>query len=133
MSGRLTRRLSADSVGCLEAGALVRDGKLVAFPTETVYGLGADATNALAVAGIYEAKGRPRFNPLIIHVADQEQARIVALVSPRAEALMTHFLARAFDSCFAITGWGSDFRLSACGPFKHRFTDAVTSRGACDH
>lgn len=91
MSGRLTRRLSADSVGCLEAGALVRDGKLVAFPTETVYGLGADATNALAVAGIYEAKGRPRFNPLIIHVADQEQARIVALVSPRAEALMTHF------------------------------------------
>ena len=52
----------------------LRDGKLVAFPTETVYGLGADATNARAVAAIFEAKGRPRFNPLIVHVADAEAA-----------------------------------------------------------
>ena len=53
-----------------EAAAALRRGELVAFPTETVYGLGADATNARAVAGIFEAKGRPRFNPLIAHVAD---------------------------------------------------------------
>lgn len=58
-----------------EAAALLRAGKLVAFPTETVYGLGADATNDQAVAAIFEAKGRPRFNPLIMHVLDLEQAR----------------------------------------------------------
>ena len=52
------------------AADALRDGKLVAFPTETVYGLGADATNALAVAAIFAAKGRPRFNPLIVHVPD---------------------------------------------------------------
>jgi L-threonylcarbamoyladenylate synthase len=56
------------------AAGLLRQGRLVAFPTETVYGLGADATNAMAVAGIFEAKGRPRFNPLIVHVADIETA-----------------------------------------------------------
>ena len=53
-----------------DAAAALRRGELVAFPTETVYGLGADATNARAVAAIFEAKGRPRFNPLIVHVAD---------------------------------------------------------------
>lgn len=53
-----------------EAAALIQAGQLVAFPTETVYGLGADATNDRAVAGIFEAKGRPQFNPLIVHVAD---------------------------------------------------------------
>jgi L-threonylcarbamoyladenylate synthase len=52
------------------AAALLREGKLVAFPTETVYGLGGDATNGRAIAAIYEAKGRPSFNPLIIHVAE---------------------------------------------------------------
>ncbi len=54
------------------AAKILRDGCLVAFPTETVYGLGADATNDLAVAKIYEAKGRPQFNPLITHVEDVE-------------------------------------------------------------
>src|SRR5262252_5373144 len=52
------------------AGAALRGGALVAFPTETVYGLGADATNGKAVAALFAAKGRPRFNPLIVHVAD---------------------------------------------------------------
>ena len=56
------------------AAALLREGGLVAFPTETVYGLGADATNGRAVAAIFAAKGRPRFNPLIVHVADAAQA-----------------------------------------------------------
>ena len=74
-----------------EAGRLLRAGHLVAFPTETVYGLGADATNAQAVARIFEAKGRPRFNPLISHVPGIEAARHLAAFTPMAEAL-----ARAF-------------------------------------
>jgi L-threonylcarbamoyladenylate synthase len=61
-----------------EAAQLLRDGALVAFPTETVYGLGADATQGRAVAAIYEAKGRPRFNPLIAHVADLAAVEAVA-------------------------------------------------------
>ncbi|MBV9567424.1 MAG: Sua5/YciO/YrdC/YwlC family protein, partial [Hyphomicrobiales bacterium] len=62
---RQTRRLAPDEAGIAEAAALLRDGRLVAFPTETVYGLGADATNPRAVAALYAAKGRPSFNPLI--------------------------------------------------------------------
>lgn len=58
-----------------EAGALLRAGKLVAFPTETVYGLGADATNGQAIAALFDAKGRPRFNPLIVHVASLADAQ----------------------------------------------------------
>ena len=69
------------------AAALLRDGKLCAFPTETVYGLGADATNADAVLSIYETKGRPRFNPLIIHVTDLAMAKTLAAFSPLAERL----------------------------------------------
>ncbi|HUH78060.1 MAG TPA: L-threonylcarbamoyladenylate synthase, partial [Devosia sp.] len=67
-----------------EAAALLRAGKLCAFPTETVYGLGADATNADAVLSIYETKGRPRFNPLIIHCADLAMAETLAEFSPLA-------------------------------------------------
>ena len=62
--------LPVDDASIARAVALLREGKLVAFPTETVYGLGADATNGQAVAAIYAAKGRPSFNPLIIHVAE---------------------------------------------------------------
>jgi L-threonylcarbamoyladenylate synthase len=63
----MTDILQADSDGIARAADLLRAGKLVAFGTETVYGLGADATNPRAVAAIFEAKGRPRFNPLICH------------------------------------------------------------------
>lgn len=73
------------------AAEALRAGKLVAFPTETVYGLGADATNDLAVAAIFEAKGRPHFNPLIVHVADQADAASMVIWNPLAEQL-----ARAF-------------------------------------
>lgn len=65
-----TEMLSGDEAGIARAAALLRAGACVAMPTETVYGLAADATDAHAVAGIYEAKGRPRFNPLIAHCAD---------------------------------------------------------------
>jgi L-threonylcarbamoyladenylate synthase len=74
-----------------EASRLLREGRLVAFPTETVYGLGADATNANAVAGIFEAKGRPRFNPLIAHVPDIEAARRLARFTPLADLLAAAF------------------------------------------
>jgi L-threonylcarbamoyladenylate synthase len=69
--------------------ALLRAGEVVAFPTETVYGLGADATNSDAVLRIYETKGRPRFNPLIVHVADLTMARTLVDFPPLAERLAT--------------------------------------------
>lgn len=74
MDGLITRVLPDDAGGMAEAAALLRSGALVAFGTETVYGLGADATNAEAVAGIFAAKGRPHFNPLICHYPNFESA-----------------------------------------------------------
>lgn len=74
-----------------EAADLIRAGQPVAVPTETVYGLAADATDADAVARIYAAKGRPSFNPLIVHVADIDMARGIADFSPLAERLAAHF------------------------------------------
>lgn len=74
------------------AAQAIRDGKLVAFPTETVYGLGANALDAAAVAGIFAAKGRPANHPLIVHVASIEQARTLAAEWPsQAEALARRF------------------------------------------
>jgi len=86
-----TVTLLPDETGIARAVEIWRAGGLVAFPTETVYGLGADATNGTAVANIYAAKGRPSFNPLIIHVANIEVARHFAMFSKTAEDL-----ARAF-------------------------------------
>ena len=73
------------------AARVLRAGGLVAFPTETVYGLGADATNAEAVARLYEAKGRPSFNPLIAHVIDAAAARALAHFDQAAERLAEAF------------------------------------------
>ncbi|MER2267478.1 L-threonylcarbamoyladenylate synthase [Methylobacterium oxalidis] len=70
-----TCRLAADAMGLAEAARLLAAGRLVAFPTETVYGLGADATDPAAVARIFAAKERPRFNPLIAHLPDASSAR----------------------------------------------------------
>jgi L-threonylcarbamoyladenylate synthase len=69
----------------LRAARLLREGRLVAFPTETVYGLGADATSDAAVASVFAAKGRPHFNPLISHVADVDAARRLGVFDRRAE------------------------------------------------
>lgn len=74
----------ADPANVEDAAALLRAGRLCAFPTETVYGLGADATNADAVLSIYETKKRPRINPLIIHCADLAMAERLAVFSPLA-------------------------------------------------
>jgi L-threonylcarbamoyladenylate synthase len=74
-----------------KAAEIIRSRGLVAFPTETVYGLGADATNDLAVAKIYAAKGRPSFNPLIAHVENVEQAFDLAVFSADALTLAAQF------------------------------------------
>ena len=74
-----------------DAARALRQGKLVAFPTETVYGLGGDATSDRAVAAIFAAKGRPSFNPLIVHVANIASAAQYAELSPKAQ-----LVARAF-------------------------------------
>ncbi len=74
-----------------KAANSIRSGKLVSFATETVYGLGADATNGEAVAGIFEAKGRPSFNPLIVHVPDLNAAQKLVHFSPFATKLAEKF------------------------------------------
>jgi L-threonylcarbamoyladenylate synthase len=86
-----TIRLTADRLGIARAAALIREGQLVAFPTETVYGLGADATDDGAVAAIYAAKSRPSFNPLIIHYATAAAAFGDVAPTPHAEQLAAAF------------------------------------------
>ena len=81
-------RLIADVA---EAAALLRAGELVAFPTETVYGLGGDARNGAAVAGIFAAKGRPQFNPLICHLPDADAAFEEVRADDRARELARRF------------------------------------------
>ncbi len=73
------------------AGELLRAGEVVAFPTETVYGLGADATNETAVKKVFTAKGRPADNPLIMTIADEKQLDEFVLISQAARQLMTAF------------------------------------------
>ena len=88
---KATQMLDASASGISRAAQLLRQGDLVSFPTETVYGLGADARRGDAVAAIYAAKGRPSFNPLIAHVASVEAAKRHVIWNPWAETL-----ARAF-------------------------------------
>ncbi|MHA1129111.1 MAG: L-threonylcarbamoyladenylate synthase, partial [Alphaproteobacteria bacterium] len=84
-----TLRLSPKDIPA--AAAMLRSGALVAFPTETVYGLGADARNDRAVAGIFAAKSRPQFNPLIVHVADLAAVEEIAEIPPEARTLTAAF------------------------------------------
>jgi L-threonylcarbamoyladenylate synthase len=113
----MTQILRADKTGVIQAAALLRDGALVAFGTETVYGLGADATNAQAVAAIFHAKNRPRFNPLICHYPSADRAFHDVLATPQAlrvaEAFwpgpLTLVLQRRSDCPVALlTGAGLD-------------------------
>lgn len=91
MSEPNTITLNADFAGIQKAAGILRDGDLVAFATETVYGLGADAHNDMAVARIFTAKGRPQFNPLIIHVPSVEAAERYVDFTPEARALGAKF------------------------------------------
>ena len=86
-----TQILDVTSDGIAAAAKILRAGGLVGFPTETVYGLGGDARNDHAVARIFEAKGRPHFNPLIVHVPDLETAQAYATFSDQALALAAAF------------------------------------------
>ena len=86
-----TKLLQAEAAGFDRAAEIWRTGGLVAFPTETVYGLGADARDDLAVARIFEAKGRPRFNPLIVHVESAARARDFVEWSDMAEIVASAF------------------------------------------
>lgn len=83
--------LPADEAAVAAAADLLRGGQIVAIPTETVYGLAADASNADAVAKIYTAKGRPDFNPLIVHVPDRVAAEKLAVFNSLADQLATAF------------------------------------------
>ncbi|MEP7457660.1 L-threonylcarbamoyladenylate synthase [Phyllobacterium sp. SB3] len=83
--------LGIDEQAILAAADTLAQGKLVAIPTETVYGLAADATNGSAVAGIFEAKGRPHFNPLICHVSDIAMAERYAKIDPVSRLLIDAF------------------------------------------
>src|SRR5882724_4160456 len=89
--GLKTQILPAGEAAVAAAARALADGELVAFPTETVYGLGADATNAAAIARLYQAKGRPSFNPLIAHVRDLAAARLVGRFETQAVVLAEAF------------------------------------------
>ena len=89
--GLTTPILPANAAAAADAARCLRDGGLVAFPTETVYGLGADATNAAAIARLYQAKGRPAFNPLIAHVSDLKAAERIANLNAQAITLAEAF------------------------------------------
>jgi len=91
MSRRTGRIVTPSRNAVARAGRLLRTGHLVAFPTETVYGLGADATSDSAVAAIFAAKARPRFNPLIVHVLDVVAANRLVRFNARARALAREF------------------------------------------
>lgn len=80
-----------DDTGIAQAADVLRRGELVAFPTETVYGLGANATDEMAVARIFEAKGRPRFNPLIVHLPTIQSVRHYAVMNGAAYTLAEKF------------------------------------------
>lgn len=83
--------LSPSDENIARAASFLRDGSLVAFPTETVYGLGANASDGRSIARLFEAKGRPRFNPLIVHVADREHAQRLGVMDERAQRLAEAF------------------------------------------
>ncbi len=90
-SGAFLQPLSPTPENIARAGELLQDGQLVGFPTETVYGLGANATDDRAVARIFEAKDRPHFNPLIVHVPDMAMAQTLGRFDGRAKILVEKF------------------------------------------
>jgi L-threonylcarbamoyladenylate synthase len=85
----MTTRLLPSEID--QAAKILREGGTVAFPTETVYGLGANALDAAAIAKIFAAKARPSWDPLIVHVSDREMLEQLAFVTPQAEKLIQHF------------------------------------------
>lgn len=111
----MTLRLTASTDGIAEAARLLRAGGLVAFPTETVYGLGADATDSAASARIYAAKGRPSFNPLIAHVAETDAALREGVFNPDALALARAFWPGPLTLVVPVKAGGTVSELSRAG------------------
>ena len=129
MRVRSTVCLSADAPGALvRASASLAAGGLVAFPTETVYGLGADATAAAAVAGIFEAKGRPAFNPLIVHVASTADALDLGAFSPAAELLAAAFWPGALTLVVPHRGGICDLARSGLDSLALRVPSSAIAR-----
>jgi L-threonylcarbamoyladenylate synthase len=111
----MARVMKADAAGVQAAARGLAEGALVAFPTETVYGLGADAGNAEAVARLYAAKGRPSFNPLIAHVAELDAARELARLDEMAERLAAAFWPGALSIVAPQTMGGRVCALATAG------------------
>lgn len=103
-TGLATDLVLADDAGITAAARVICAGGCVAVPTETVYGLAADATNPAAVASIFAAKGRPSFNPLIIHVTDLAMAACFADITPLAETLAAQFWPGALTMVMPLRG-----------------------------
>lgn len=120
-----------------EAARLIAAGEPVAVPTETVYGLAADATNGAAVARIYEAKGRPSFNPLIVHVLDLTAAQAIAAFDDRARALadrywpgpLTLVLPRAANSPVAALATAGLSTVAVRVPAHHAMRTLLDATG----
>ena len=108
-------RLAPDAAGIADAAARLRAGQLVAFATETVYGLGGDATSPAAVARIYEAKGRPIFNPLIAHVTGLEAALREGVLNSDALALAAAFWPGPLTLVVPVRASGSVCELARAG------------------
>ena len=111
----MTLVVRADEAGLSRAAALIRAGEPVAFPTETVYGLGADARSDVAVARLYAAKERPRFNPLIAHVLSVQEARREGVFGPEALALASAFWPGPLTLVVPVTERGSVCGLARAG------------------
>ena len=141
----MTAILKTSDAAIEQVADILRRGGLVAFPTETVYGLGANALDAAAVARIFEAKGRPATNPIIVHIADASQVSQVAdlrgLTPPRSELvakLAERFLARATDARLAEAcecprhrdGWWADGCRARARRIRSR--SALESRATSD-
>jgi L-threonylcarbamoyladenylate synthase len=114
-SRRETRLLPSGAAGINEAALLLRAGRLVAFPTETVYGLGADATNSSAVAALYAAKRRPSFNPLIAHLPDLDAALKQGSFNATARELARAFWPGALTLVVPFAPQGSVCDLARAG------------------
>jgi L-threonylcarbamoyladenylate synthase len=133
--GPRARHESPDTIA--EAARLIREGELVAFPTETVYGLGADATSEQAVARIFAAKGRPHFNPLIVHVLDAGQARELVRWPDIAETLAAQFwpgpltlvLPRAENSPVALLATAGLATVAVRAPAHAMALDLIRAAG----
>jgi L-threonylcarbamoyladenylate synthase len=107
--------VAGDAPGIAMAVAALKDGATVGMPTETVYGLAADASNPKAVAGIYAIKGRPSFNPLIAHVASIVEARCEGVMDERAEALAAAFWPGPLTLVLPVSAGGRTCELARAG------------------